>query len=812
MAIITDPDLLNRNEVIYGTSQQKLSFYPAGAVVSGVYDPELSDGATAPGYIFSSSTGQFIVAGVSAGDILSIKTGDDAGHWTVSGVLSNTVLRVFHIDDGEFGVPTDWVNAAATSLVYDIRDPTGGNGTDGATEQAIYSFTKEEWRTDGETFGGDDLIRHEFPYEPLTKESFEIGGGLSHADWNHFSNDTTERIRTGGWDAVDATSFKLLTYAGVITLGTLDSDAQAYYQPSGIAADPIDFVLTGAVNQAIVVHDTTGLVTTSGFDTRSFLKIFVRKKARTYDQSELSDIGVTQLENIVNRFPLTHVSDAAITATDAELVGNTPWTNYSTTNTGSNGVTADVDTVTGTFTAAGENFTSTVVVGDVLNITNGTNDTGYYEVLSVDSNTQLTVDTSELGGFTGESSLTYETHTRIIISQRTNDGTIDETATAGSGLLTSLTGGFSGVVAPNDILRILEPGASGLEGVYKITDINSDTELGINTSDQAFPDSPADQIDYEILEPGMFLQKKAEDLPLSSTGDLTFTANTRPTLDTIDRASGSWITDGVTEGDVITIAGSASNDGSYVVRTVVSAAQIEVDTQHVLVTEGPVSATATVVIHFKRTINSVIYPFSWRCFGNNATLSEVYEFVQRELRRVTDIDNGPGISRGDVTDLLMTYSFPTGRTLDMYIDDLDANDLNNVTYEDVTGVVRSNAFVAAGTIVHNQNLIDDTDAVVRMFFTTNPGGNFSTSSAIIVNDADGVPISYNVSGTSSHSFTFDYDNNTQGGRTASTDADVTIVAIGLNNAQYVLFQGTITRTTGLTFSLVASLERNYSNP
>jgi hypothetical protein len=59
-------------------------------------------------------------------------------------------------------------------------------------------------------------------------------------------------------------------------------------------------------------------------------------------------------------------------------------------------------------------------------------------------------------------------------------------------------------------------------------------------------------------------------------------------------------------------------------------------------------------------------------------------------------------------------------------------------------------------------------------------------------------------------FTFDYDGNEQGGRTPAQDAPVTVVAIGLQTAQYVRTTSTITRTTGQTISLVAALERNYS--
>jgi hypothetical protein len=69
----------------------------------------------------------------------------------------------------------------------------------------------------------------------------------------------------------------------------------------------------------------------------------------------------------------------------------------------------------------------------------------------------------------------------------------------------------------------------------------------------------------------------------------------------------------------------------------------------------------------------------------------------------------------------------------------------------------------------------------------------------------------NVSGQSSITLTFDYDNNVQGGRTAATDASVTAVAIGLSTGQYVKATGLIERSTSNVISLVAALERNYQN-
>ena len=105
-----------------------------------------------------------------------------------------------------------------------------------------------------------------------------------------------------------------------------------------------------------------------------------------------------------------------------------------------------------------------------------------------------------------------------------------------------------------------------------------------------------------------------------------------------------------------------------------------------------------------------------------------------------------------------------------------------------------------------------------MFFTNdtagdNLGRDYGTPNAIVVRDDDNNEISGSINGASSIEFTFDYDNNVQrGAASAGTDAPVSVVAIGLNTAQFVLVEGTITNNKENNFSLVAALERNYSNP
>ena len=217
-----------------------------------------------------------------------------------------------------------------------------------------------------------------------------------------------------------------------------------------------------------------------------------------------------------------------------------------------------------------------------------------------------------------------------------------------------------------------------------------------------------------------------------------------------------------------------------------------------------------------RDIGGTNRNFSVVIDANNATAEQVYAFVQYQLRQNADIDDGAGTKNGLLADSLLQFVGDTLKTKrvaegGVYIDNFNANDTNRLVFTDDTGAERTFPFVAAGSISFNTNLVDDPNAIYRMFFTTNPAGNYGSDDAVIVNNNAGVPIAGNVGGLSSVSFDFDYDGNVQGGRTAGTDADVTLVAIGLSGAQYVVASGTITRATGLSFVLTASLERNYSN-
>ena len=198
--------------------------------------------------------------------------------------------------------------------------------------------------------------------------------------------------------------------------------------------------------------------------------------------------------------------------------------------------------------------------------------------------------------------------------------------------------------------------------------------------------------------------------------------------------------------------------------------------------------------------------------GNLPTAEEIYEFVEWSLRQNSDIDAGAGSVIGKTASSLLKF---VGDTLvtstGVFIDQFSETDINRIEFTDDTGTKRTFPFVAAGSINFNDNLVTDSGAIYRMFFTDANGNNFGDSDAIIVKDNDAIDISGNISGPQVQ-FTFDYDGNTQGSRTSGTDAPVTVVAIGLDKAQYVKATGTISRTNANSLSLVASLERNYSNP
>lgn len=958
MAFVSDPDDLDRFQILFNPKSGQETVAIRGLGAQRFLDNGVDDTSTT-GTTLSAGTSNFTDANaiyddgsatVAVNDILVVakqnaSDTDVINFYQVDAIVNSTTLTVQAWNPSTQAFDTNPTASTGSDLYYAIFSPTaangpnGGNVGDGVTMQALYSFCKEEWRTQSDA-SMDDLIKFVFPLESITREQFELGGA-THSDWTFRGDFSRNLIRTGGWEELNVSGVTLNRYTGIITLGSLDSDAQVYYQQHDADTDPSDFVLTGAVNQAINAYDlatpadgVTGFAITgtntitrndggnwatdgykaggqitiitaedsgnnntftistvadavdgalvvvgtgltnnaadttmqAAVDKRTFLKLFVRKKARTYAGSQISDIGVSTLETIVNRFPLAHVVDASITLQDGQLGGYDTASVYQSNTlhtTGADGVTS-TEAADGTFTltSSGSTFNANgLSAGDTLHIDDGGSaDVGYYEIKSIDSATVLTcyVEPAGLTGqanipFTGgESTLDFDVYT----GTRDTGGAAGTLAyTSGASTLTITDGGKTfdagstvgdeTVLDGDMVLVSVTNGDAEALGVYKVgTGGVATTVLTLDATDiqNHVATIAGDTVTYVVLQPGMHLQYLNE-TQASHTPDVnTIIAAASNTIQIDDAANEDWNTDyNYVVGGNVTISGSSSDDGTYII-TGFSTTTTTDDTATVINTDGTAVSftgqTANTIslsgqYGFLRTLNGVVYSFNWRLYGNAGGLQDCFQWIQRELRRTTDIDGATTMFRGDVNDLLMSFSTPTGTAINMFIDNLVSDDLNNATKQDINGESRNFAFIAGLTINWNTNFQESTDGSRKIVvFFSDPdshagspvaGNEFGTAGALIVDDKDSVAMTVSAAeaaGGTSKSFEYDFDNNAQGGRetgpvaaaevTAGTS--VTVVAIDTEKAQYNKVEGTIKRQNSNIITLAPALERNYSNP
>lgn len=214
-----------------------------------------------------------------------------------------------------------------------------------------------------------------------------------------------------------------------------------------------------------------------------------------------------------------------------------------------------------------------------------------------------------------------------------------------------------------------------------------------------------------------------------------------------------------------------------------------------------------------RTIGGVSRNFKIIIDGNNATLEQIYTKVQYLLRQNSDINTSgtAGSVTGKTAAALLAFSGDTLITSQsVYIDNILPADSNRIEFYDDSNTLRTNPYTAAGTISFNAPLVG-AGSSYRLMFDSPPGaGNdYGEAGAITVNDAAGVPITGTIS-AGSISFTYDYDGNVQGGFTAATDRDVTLIGIKPGTGKFVVANGQLTRSKAISLSLVAEQDRVYA--
>lgn len=206
----------------------------------------------------------------------------------------------------------------------------------------------------------------------------------------------------------------------------------------------------------------------------------------------------------------------------------------------------------------------------------------------------------------------------------------------------------------------------------------------------------------------------------------------------------------------------------------------------------------------------------------SATLQQIYTKIQYQLRQNSNI-NGLASATSVIgktavqqlnfvgSALKAGFYAPTnanGGGTGVTIIGYSALDVNNFTSYDNTAAARDYPYSSAGSLNSNANLTSGGTGYYRMYFTTNPAGDYGTATAVTVNDASGVPIAGTISGGVIN-FTYDWTGNVQGGRTGGVDAAVTIVAGNASKAKPVVATGILGQSKSISISLVAETDRAY---
>jgi hypothetical protein len=202
-----------------------------------------------------------------------------------------------------------FIDTSAKTIKLNI---TGNLSTDGVTLKALYSFLKEEWKNDPQT---KNLPAFPFPMIPITDESYEFVDG-----WDFLNDSARYLIRTAGWTVRNTSGNVTQKWAGIVGLGFIESNDQLYfYQGSGSSIT--NFQLTGQVNQAVkILDDPNGDGNyADGFDRTTSFSMYVREQGQLFGKAALTDIGVTTMDSIAYRFPISTGTDLKINTVDTGI-------------------------------------------------------------------------------------------------------------------------------------------------------------------------------------------------------------------------------------------------------------------------------------------------------------------------------------------------------------------------------------------------------------------------------------------------------------------------------------------------------------
>lgn len=293
----------------------------------------------------------------------------------------------------------------------------------------------------------------------------------------------------------------------------------------------------------------------------------------------------------------------------------------------------------------------------------------------------------------------------------------------------------------------------------------------------------------------------------------------------IESGTHSGIDGSVTGSTLTSAAGGIDADGYFTGGTL----KIHTGTNKGTYTISSVTAT-TVVITGSFTGSESSLDFTIEPNGGlGASLQQIYTKIQYQLRQAADIDLTAGSVTGKTASLLTNFvgsrldagfytpTNPNGGGSGVIVEGVTTAESNSIRFYDNTATQREYPYSASGSLNFNSFLTQGGTGYYRMYITDSYTGadDYGTATAITVLNSDGTtPIAGTITGASIP-FTFDYTNNSQGGRPTGGSASplaVTIVAGNKGFAKPVVATGSLTQSKAISITLTAEQDRAYSNP
>ena len=808
MPLITDPDSLSQG---FKTTVADLAF-----TASAGANTTLTGAATLPAI----ATGEFFeIRGATpvGNNGLYIATGVP----TTSSVPCTKVVGANPVNDAAASTDIYGKTGAANekSVHLDIATRTyylleqGNLDAAGVQMRAFYSFLEEEWKSD------PDLIKIPFPMVGISfaagQWQFGVDPSGNYNGWKPAEDNATHSIytrrlhRDAGWDEFDANGNVIRKYANITTLptsGAFEDPADLAYYFFGTAKDlttaKTDYEYAGEVNEPVKFFEEFGNPPTCAFPTTSTItrasgsfvtdgyvvggQVTVRNADQAGNNGTFVLTAVAALTLTVTGTPLT--VDAA--DTNAQLAVNNDnvfRTNLRVRDGDTNGKTFS----TANLAAGGETaLTSKIIKLGLGNITD-------IDIDETDANIAANSPYTEI-----EIRYLAAAYNREVDSATPRDfgiivdvGTYSQSNGVSNGT-TLFTSANIGAITLGDYTGgslIVHEGAG--KGTYTIsgTPVNNAGTLEITTTSAVTGSASSLSFTLQRATPIVATKKQIYEkvqYALRQNSDIDGTSGT--VIGTLADLLAAFVGPDLKFGEVagvnpngggagVLVEGFDANDtnnlkfwdngGTQRTYPFVAAGNINVNQAVV----DDASGEAWLFFEYTRRTTSATID----CTGNSGATYDLE----------SDAGQLPALS---VNDFIYISGFAQAANNGIFY--VTAVNTSQADY-----TVRKWSGAAVGTTETNQTVSVD----------ENP---YESPDAIIVNDNAGSPIAFAVNQLSTP-FTFDYDNNAQGGRTPGTNAQVVLIAAGEGGAQMAVVTGlTITASTGLSFSITAAQERNFLNP